>query len=154
MTKKPKKPRAQYVRYSQEVAQEFCERLAGGRTVAGVCRDPDMPHWNSIYNWMEAHPDFAVGVARAREVAASHIEAELLAIADETAFDTIETEQGPKANKEWIGRSKLRVETRQWLLQKTAPRLYGDKRTIELEDRRDSIADRLARARERNNDEG
>ena len=126
-----KKPRAQPVRYSDELALEFCERVAAGRTVADVCRDPDMPHWSTVYDWMEAHEVFDRGVARAREVAAGILEAELLQIADETAFDTVETDHGLKADKEWIARSKLRVETRQWLLQKTAPRLYGDKRQVE-----------------------
>ena len=126
-----KKPRAQPVRYSDELALEFCERIAGGRVVAQVCRDLDMPHWRTVYKWMDEQPAFEAAVARAREVAAGILEAELLQIADETAFDTVETDHGLKADKEWIARSKLRVETRQWLLQKTAPRLYGDKRQVE-----------------------
>jgi len=130
-TSKTKKSGAQPVTYSTAVAKEFCERLAAGRTVAAVCRDPDMPHWTTIYRWMEQREEFSLAIARAREVAAGILEAELLQIADETAFDTVETDHGLKADKEWIARSKLRVETRQWLLQKTAPRLYGDKRQVE-----------------------
>ena len=130
-TSRAKKPRAQPVLYTEEVAAEFCERIAAGRVVAQVCRDPDMPHWRTVYKWMEQQPEFEAGVARAREIAAGILEAELLQIADETAFDTVETDHGLKADKEWIARSKLRVETRQWLLQKTAPRLYGDKRQVE-----------------------
>jgi len=72
-----------------------------------------------------------VAMEEARAAGYDALADECVAIADETAFDTIETDSGTKANKEWIQRSKLRVETRLKLLAKWHPKKYGEKLEIE-----------------------
>ena len=57
---------------------------------------------------------------------------DILEIADDTSRDTIDTENGEKANSEWISRSRLRVDARKWMLSKMMPKKYGDKITQEL----------------------
>jgi hypothetical protein len=81
---------------------------------------------------MEAHPDFAADIARAREVGFDAIALEALAIADASEHDTKVVGRGEDferevPNHEWISRSKLRVETRLKLLAKWDPKRYGDK---------------------------
>jgi len=59
---------------------------------------------------------------------------EILEIADETSNDTIIVKRGDSehevANNEWITRSRLRVDTRRWLMSKFAPKKYGDTQTL------------------------
>lgn len=116
--------------YSQEVADEICERISVGEPLRQICRDDGMPHWTTVYAWQEAHKDFALRIARAREMGEDAIAQECLAIADQTELDTISTEHGDRPNTEWITRSRLRIETRLKLLAKWNPRKWGEKVAI------------------------
>lgn len=118
--------------FTQKVADEICERLSQGEPLRQICRDERMPSWRTVYDWKAAHADFAARIAHAREAGFDAIAEECLEIADETAFDTILTDQGDRPNSEWITRSRLRVETRLKLLAKWDPKRYGDKVTNEL----------------------
>lgn len=53
---------------------------------------------------------------------------EIVEISDETGKDTLTDADGnDRPNTEWISRSKLRVDSRKWLMSKVAANLYGDK---------------------------
>lgn len=57
---------------------------------------------------------------------------EILAIADDSRADTeirydAQGESYEAPNSEWLQRSRLRVDTRKWLMSKLAPKKYGDK---------------------------
>lgn len=126
------KPPGRPSTFTQEVADEICERLSQGEPLRQICRDERMPAWQTVYGWKAANEEFSKRIAGAREAGFDAIAEECLEIADETAFDTVETDQGFRANSEWISRSKLRVETRLKLLAKWDPKRYGDKQTTEL----------------------
>jgi hypothetical protein len=56
---------------------------------------------------------------------------EILEIADETSRDTLVNSKGDEmANSEWIARSKVRIDTRKWLLSKQLPKKYGDRTVL------------------------
>lgn len=58
---------------------------------------------------------------------------EILEIADETSLDTTEDSDGNvKTNHEVVARSRLRVDTRKWLMSKLAAKKYGDRVVNEL----------------------
>ena len=91
-----------------------------------------MPCRSTVYEWMKENEQFSGRITRAREAGFDAIAEECLQIADFTGDDTIQTEFGPVPDKEWIMRSKLRVETRLKLLSKWDPKRYGDKVQTEL----------------------
>lgn len=96
-----------------------------------------MPGIRTVYDWMEKDREFSADIARAREAGFDQIALDALAIADEvTDKDTITFTKGEQEveipNKEWILRSKLRVETRLKLLAKWDPKRYGDKISQEI----------------------
>ena len=94
-----------------------------------------MPSDDSVRNWMDSDPAFSRAIARAREAGFDRIALDALEIADNVGSehkDTIETKFGEIPNKEWILRSKLRVETRLKLLAKWDPKRYGEKLTQEI----------------------
>lgn len=117
--------------YTEEKAEEICERLGEGIPLREICRREDMPAWRTVYRWIEANTDFAARIAHARTRGFDAIAEQCLQIADDTSDDTVWV--GPAdspreaANTEWISRSKLRVETRLKLLAKWDPKRYGDK---------------------------
>ena len=114
--------------YTKEKAAEFCKRVANGRMVRDVCNDADMPAAPTFYRWLETYDEFRKQYARAKEIQADAMAADILKISDTSDADNVCDEYGNiKPNHEWIARSKLRVDSRKWLLSKMMPKKYGDK---------------------------
>lgn len=117
---------------TDDVVERILEGLASGKTLTSLCEPADMPTVRAFYDWMEKDQELSSRFARAREKGYDVIADECLKIADMTALDTIETEQGKEIpNSEWIARSRLRVDTRLKLLAKWSPKKYGDKLEVE-----------------------
>lgn len=112
-------------------AQMLADYVAGGMPLAKAGRTMGINRRQTIYERMDESERFREMMERARLIGYDAIAEDTLDIADETAFDTIETRFGPKPDKEWIARSKLRVETRLKLLAKWHPKKYGEKLEIE-----------------------
>lgn len=95
-----------------------------------------MPGITTVWDWQKADATLSERIARAREAGFDQIAMDALAIADnvdeDADSDTIHTERGEIPNKEWMMRSKLRVDTRLKLLSKWDPKRYGDKITQEI----------------------
>lgn len=54
--------------HPQSVRDIICERLSEGESLASICRDPDMPAWSTVHNWIDSDEAFAGQITRAREV--------------------------------------------------------------------------------------
>lgn len=118
--------------YTPEIADEICERLSKGETLASICREEKMPAVRTVSHWKARYPEFLASFACAREEGFDAIADECMAIADETTNDDKMSENGQIIpNSEWITRSRLRVETRLKLLAKWSPKRYGDKLEID-----------------------
>src|SRR3954451_6383604 len=63
----------------------------------------------------------------AREAQADRFANEIIEIADDTSGDWVERDGVVVADHEHIQRSKLRVDTRKWLMARMVPKKYGDK---------------------------
>jgi hypothetical protein len=118
--------------YTPELADLICERLADGRTLRDVCRDEDMPTESTVRTWAnDDREGFYAQYARAREIGYHAMADETLEIADDGRNDWVrrQDENGETyvLNGEHVQRSRLRVDTRKWLLSKALPKLYGDK---------------------------
>jgi hypothetical protein len=80
-----------------------------------------------------AHPEFRDHYARAREAQMDHWADEIIDIADDAGRDvSVDNEGNQRVNGEAIARSRLRVDTRKWIMSNFAPRKYGDRVTQEL----------------------
>lgn len=99
--------------YNEDQANQIAERLSDGEPLRQICRDPNMPQWRTVYDWIAAHPDFAARIARARELGQDVIAEDCLAIADDLTDE-------PASRR-------VRVETRLKLLAKWNPKRYGDR---------------------------
>jgi hypothetical protein len=138
-SKKPRKKMGRPSTYNQEMADEICERIAAGETLSAMCRckmnrrkTQHMPSVATVYNWLDANPDFVVRYRRARELQMQSWGDDIIDIADDTTLDTV-TKVTPggreyeAVDQENIQRSRLKVHTRQWLMARVSPRMYGDK---------------------------
>lgn len=119
-------------KYSQELADKICERMISGESLRHICADPDMPVKSTVLLWASKHEEFADQYTRARALLMDHWADEIIDIADDGTNDFVEQERenGNKrivADHEHIHRSKLRVDTRKWLMTKIAPKRYGER---------------------------
>lgn len=97
--------------------------IAEGIPLRQICREPGMPSWFSVYQWMNSDPEFASRIARARETGFDAIAADSLAIVDAQP----ERNQFGGIDSGSVAHAKLRAEHRLKLLAKWSPKRYGDK---------------------------
>lgn len=110
------------------IATAICELIIEGKSLRQICDLDGMPAKSSILKWLGQQKDFADQYARARELCMEAMSEEILSIADDSKHDTLFDDEGnPYENKEWLNRSRLRVDTRKWLMSKLAPKKYADK---------------------------
>jgi hypothetical protein len=125
-------------KYSQKLADLICERLAEGESVRTVCKAEDMPAPSSVFKWLREVEGFSEQYARAKQEAADAMAEELLDIADDGSNDWMEVQHGDssfwKTNGEALQRSRLRVDTRKWLMSKMKPKKYGERLSLDTEE--------------------
>jgi hypothetical protein len=116
------------VTHTAELAEKICERLSGGESLRSICRDEAMPDERTVRRWaLDDREGFSPQYARAREAQAHALADELLEIADDGSNDWMVREGKTELNSEHVQRSRLRSDTRKWLLSKMLPKVYGDK---------------------------
>lgn len=110
------------VKFSQELFDTICDRLAEGESLRKITRDEDMPSQVTVFRWLDAEGNDALRkqYARAREAQADALFDDCLDIADK--FDGKEM-----LEPEHINRAKLRIDTRKWMAGKLRPKKYGEK---------------------------
>jgi hypothetical protein len=125
-------PLARTCRYTPELAATICERLADGEALKAICRDSGMPSARTVRQWaIDDREGFAEIYERARHLGCWSIADDLLEISDDGRNDWMRQngkgDAGWLANGESAQRSRLRVDSRKWLLSKLLPREFGDK---------------------------
>ena len=118
--------------YTEELADTILSRMENGEALRWICRDESMPDERTVRRWATDNREgFSPRYARAREMQAARWAEEILEIADDGTGDTWRDDEGNvHTNYDVIQRSKLRVDTRRWLLSKLLPKQFGDKLEI------------------------
>lgn len=114
--------------YTEELADEICQRLAGGRSLLSICGDDDMPDKSQVFRWLGKYESFRDKYARAREAWAEYEFENMMSIADtpKEGQRTKESDEGTETTYEdMLGHRSLQVSTRKWVLERMAPRKYG-----------------------------
>lgn len=118
-------------KYSQELADDVCSYLSTGESLRTVCTHKGMPEARTIFRWLREKEDFCQQYTRAKQEAADALAEEIIDIADDGTNDYMTITKGDYSynveDKEVTNRSKLRVETRKWIMAKMKPKKYGDK---------------------------
>jgi len=128
-------------KYSPELAELICNTIAtsANKSIVKLCEENEQfPDYTTIKRWLrdESHAEFRTLYAQAKEDQAEMLAEEIIAIADDSSNDEITTEDGRTIeNREFINRSKLRVDARKWVAAKLLPRKYGDRNQIEFPDK-------------------
>lgn len=117
--------------YSDELAAKFCAMIAIGYSLRTACKEEDMPAPTTIYVWLRQHKEFNEQYARACEERTEAMAEDILDIADDGTNDYMMVTKGDQEfevlNSEHLQRSRLRIDTRKWLMSKVKPTKFGDK---------------------------
>ena len=108
-------------KYSDEMAEKICEKIANGRSLRSICAEDGMPPMKTIYRWLEANEEFRHQYARARDKQADYFAEEIIEIADSA-----------EAESAAVSKAKLQIDARKWAASKIAPKKYGDKQEIDV----------------------
>jgi len=130
--KKKAKKAGRPSRYTDALAAKICKRLAEGESLRSICRDEALPPESTVRGWVvDDHKGFPAQYARARDIGLDVMADEILEISDDGSNDWMERQgensEGWMLNGEHVQRSRLRIDSRKWLLSKMAPKRYGDK---------------------------
>lgn len=127
MAKKKGRPEV----YTTELADKVCEKIVLGYSMRTVCAFDDMPGIATVFRWLRTKPEFQEMYARATQERTEAMAEDILDIADDGSNDLMTIQKGDMTyeveNKEVTNRSRLRVDTRKWLMAKMKPKKYGDK---------------------------
>lgn len=128
-------------KYTEQIGDYICEQLAAGLPLKAICRvarskDSDFPDESTVRHWA-ANPNhpFSPRYEAARLTGYMSMAEELLEIADDGSNDWMEYHDkdgeslGWKLNGEHVQRSRLRADTRKWLLSKALPKIFGEQST-------------------------
>jgi len=122
--------------YTEELGSEICAELSQGVSLRTVCKAEDLPCAATVFNWLRVHKEFLEQYTRAKEESADAMAEDILDISDNASNDWMDTNDdenpGYRLNGENIQRSRLRVESRKWLMSKQKPKKYGDKTQQEV----------------------
>jgi hypothetical protein len=114
--------------YTPATAELIAMRLADGELLTDICRTPGMPSRQCVHRWRMKKPAFDALYMQARAIGMESMSDDMLAIADD---DTLDVNRDGSANNVAVRRDGLRVDTRKFLLAKLAPKVYGDRSTVE-----------------------
>jgi hypothetical protein len=118
--------------YTEALAEEICRRIADGETLKQVCRDEHIPADSTVRLWvLDDRDGFSARYARARDLHLEGMADEITEIAEDGRNDWMERETKSgrivtALNEEAVARSRLRIDSRKWLLSKLKPERYGD----------------------------
>ena len=121
--------------YSKEeidkVFKEICDYIERGKSLRSILLAHDMPSSQTFYLWLDSDKNKSKQYARATEIRAENIFEDMLEIADDGTNDFMTITKGDVEynveDKEVTNRSRLRLDTRKWMLAKMQPKKYGDK---------------------------
>jgi hypothetical protein len=125
-----KRKKRKYTKYTPEVTQKLLAFLANGKPLKTACLEKGMPAIDIVFDWMRKYPDFKEAYILAKRESVDALVEEMLEIADDGKNDTYKEKGLIKTNWDVVERSRLRVETRKWLIGKLAPSRFGDKLDI------------------------
>lgn len=101
--------------WSQELADQICERISNGETLRAVCRDIKIAP-STVIEWTWKNKEFFEQYTRARQKQAD-------------AYADMILDEAFNSHDAQIGR--LRVDALKWVASKLAPKRYGDKVEVE-----------------------
>lgn len=133
---KPGRPSA----INDKMKSKICELIIDGFSITKIALKLDITR-QTIFNERKKDDKFAVEYAEALKLRAEIIADDTIEIADDKSNDLLtDPETGKQyANNAAVARDKLRIATRQKLLQYYDPEKYGEKSSFDITSKGESV---------------
>ena len=144
--------KSRVIEYSPELAYEICDLIARGESILNISKREGMPSNTTFYKWMREIEEFKALVETAKEDQADTLFEEMIKIADDGSEDhVLDLEGNIIFVKENVQRSRLKVDTRKWVVSRLQPKKYGERASLDVNANVtiNNVADNLTKARER-----
>jgi len=117
-------------KFDQEIADKIVDITSTtSRSLASICKELEVSP-STVYKWLIEDEKFSEMYARGKDWQADFMAEETIEIADDSSQDKVivvrNGEPVEVENKEYISRSRLRVDARKWIASKLKPRKYGE----------------------------
>lgn len=133
--------------YNEDIAKQILDKIASTTMgIVRICKSIEgAPNVRFVYDWIKNNEDFGKRYARAKEDQADMLIEEMLEIADDTQNDTLLIPDGSGGmkeveNREWVNRSRLKVDVRKFIASKLKPKKYGDRIDITSDGEKVAVA--------------
>lgn len=111
-----------------EERRAFCKQIfkeiAEGTTLQEICRRPDMPTLGTILRWSGEDAEIGRLYTQALQLRSAKMAEDLVRHCDEL-------ENTQNISSERVAALKVVINTKQWIMSRLLPKMYGDKTTIE-----------------------
>jgi hypothetical protein len=128
--------------FSLELMTKFCERMCNGEAPTQICKDPTMPSYPTLMRWYTSddpqYDAFKVMYEESQKIMWFYHADQLIQISDDSSNDYMDrynkfTDENERVlDPENVQRSRLRVDTRKFLLAKMLPKIFGEKMDISV----------------------
>jgi hypothetical protein len=124
-------------KYTGNLADLICTRIALGNSLRKVCLADDMPDITTIIRWTRENKEFCQQYDRACVDRGNHLAEEALEIADQTPeTEPVRDKDGEiidmRLHSAYVSWQKNRVDARRWFASKMSPKRFGDKVQTEV----------------------
>ncbi len=121
--------------YRDSIVKAICIRLSIGDSLNKICQLDGYPGKATVYRWLLSNEVFRDKYQQAREMQQENFLDDIIDIADETSSDytTVEGKNGTyeRFDNEHVQRSRLRIDTRKWIMERMAPTKYASRAQVD-----------------------
>lgn len=128
-------------KYTKELGERICRRIAAGESLVDILKDEPSVRRETVWDWSRTNPEFSNAYIQARLDQTRSWADQIVSIADDIQQDYLRDGRGnpvldqsgkPIFIKESPQRTRQRIETRQWLIERINQKEYGQKQTVDV----------------------
>ena len=117
------------VKFSQEIFDEICVRIAEGESLRKICKDEKMPSLVAVWKWLNNDEELVKQYTRAREEQAETLVDQIQEICDAEIPAGIDG----KIDAAAVNQARLKIDSRKWIASKLKPKRFGDYTKVQAE---------------------
>lgn len=119
--------------FTQDLANEICDRLMSGELITQICRDPHMPCRQTVWEWRENVPEFGDQYARAQRLQTEYLADDMLIRSRDESRDYLKVKrtlkdgtvvEEIKSDNTAVLRDSLVTRSYQWIMERANPDKY------------------------------
>ena len=124
---------------------QILESISDGQSLSSAINRKGFPSYSWCKSALRQNPELRRHYEQAVLARCDRLADELLELADQPMPKGLEAH----SQSAWVQQLRLQIDARKWTMSKLAPRFYGDRLSVDVENTGTSITAVLAAARER-----